>query len=209
MVLDIKVMTWAGRNGLETAKLKAAKVPIYGKWYFPEVPANLMLINLETGEVKSFPEKLLAGEVAWVAVRDLRRANLLPESMADQPDEPAPTGDAARAAAGHTAEAEPLLAMARPPVPVRQLELYEGETIEFPQPPGVIYDQGDASGVHLPMPSIAPFLLAVGTSIALLGVIVHPLVLLVGLAWVAAGSIAWIRVGLLEAREAAAHTVHS
>ena len=38
MVLDVKALTWAAQHNIDTAKLKAAKVPIYGKWYFPEIP---------------------------------------------------------------------------------------------------------------------------------------------------------------------------
>ena len=41
MVLDAKALTWAAQNNIDTAKLKAAKIPIYGKWYFPEIPADV------------------------------------------------------------------------------------------------------------------------------------------------------------------------
>ena len=50
MVLDAKALTWAAKNDIDTAKLKKAKVPIYGKWYFPEIPPHVALVNLETGE---------------------------------------------------------------------------------------------------------------------------------------------------------------
>ncbi len=43
MVLDAKVMEWATQQGLDTAALKKAKIPIYGKWYFPELPADVPL----------------------------------------------------------------------------------------------------------------------------------------------------------------------
>ena len=49
MVLDAKALTWAARNDLDTAKLKKARVPIYGKWYFPEIPAGVPLVNHEGG----------------------------------------------------------------------------------------------------------------------------------------------------------------
>src|ERR687887_388523 len=78
MVLDVKALTWASRHNIDTAKLKAAKLPIYGKWYFPEIPANVPVVNLETGEKRTFSERMLAGEVVWVAEADLRRARLGP-----------------------------------------------------------------------------------------------------------------------------------
>lgn len=78
MVLDVKVMAWAGRNGIDTAKLKAARVPVYGKWYFPEIPPGVRLVNLHTGEVTVFQERMLAGEILFAPEEDLRRAGLLP-----------------------------------------------------------------------------------------------------------------------------------
>lgn len=79
MVLDVKALTWAGRHGLDTAKLKAAKVPVFGKWYFPDIPANVPVVNLETGEVQTFSQRMRAGEVLWAPVADLKRAGLWPE----------------------------------------------------------------------------------------------------------------------------------
>src|ERR671935_1798383 len=100
MVLDAKALTWAAQHNIDTAKLKAAKVPIYGKWYFPEIPPNVPMINLETGERRLFPERMLAGEVIWVAESDLRRADLMP-AEAQRPAEPAaPAGGAAPPAGG-------------------------------------------------------------------------------------------------------------
>ena len=64
MVLDAKALTWAAKNNIDTAKLKAAKVPIYGKWYFPEIPPGIPLVNLETGEQQVFPERMIAGELS-------------------------------------------------------------------------------------------------------------------------------------------------
>ena len=66
MVLDAKALTWAAKNDIDTAKLKKAKIPIYGKWYFPEIPPNVALVNLETGEQESFSERMIAGEVIFV-----------------------------------------------------------------------------------------------------------------------------------------------
>src|SRR5205807_5992639 len=63
MVLDVKALTWAAQHNIDTAKLKAAKVPIYGKWYFPEIPAGVALVNLATGERAVFPDRMVAGEV--------------------------------------------------------------------------------------------------------------------------------------------------
>src|SRR6202165_5718257 len=82
MVLDAKALTWAAKNDIDTAKLKAAKVPIYGKWYFPEIPADIPLVNLETGEQQVFPELMVAGEVIYVPATDLLRAKLAPEGFA-------------------------------------------------------------------------------------------------------------------------------
>src|SRR3982074_453347 len=78
MVLDAKALTWAAKNDIDTAKLKAAKVPIYGKWYFPEIPAGVPLVNLESGEQQIFPERMVAGEGIYVPAADLVRAGLVP-----------------------------------------------------------------------------------------------------------------------------------
>jgi len=78
MVLDSRAMDWAGRQGLDSATLKRAKVPIYGKWYFPDLPANEPLINLSTGEIETFPAGYRAGAVLYVKDSDLRRAGLGP-----------------------------------------------------------------------------------------------------------------------------------
>ena len=76
MVLDSKQMDWASRTGLDTPALKRAKVPIYGKWYFPDLPANVPLVNLSTGEVETFPAGYRAGAVLYVKEEDLKRAGL-------------------------------------------------------------------------------------------------------------------------------------
>src|ERR1700736_990782 len=78
MVLDAKALTWAAKNDIDTAKLKAARVPIYGKWYFPEIPAGVPLVNLESGEQQIFPERMVAGELIYVPSADLVRAGLAP-----------------------------------------------------------------------------------------------------------------------------------
>ena len=65
MVLDAKALTWAAKNNIDTAKLKAARVPIYGKWYFPEIPPAVPLVNLESGEQEVFSERMVAGEVIY------------------------------------------------------------------------------------------------------------------------------------------------
>ena len=78
MVLDVKAMDWAGRHGIDTAKLKKARVPVYGKWYYPELPAGVPVVNLHTGEVLTFPERMIAGEVLFAPEEDLRRAGLYP-----------------------------------------------------------------------------------------------------------------------------------
>src|SRR5258708_29466336 len=111
MVLDAKALTWAAKNDIDTAKLKKAKVPIYGKWYFPEIPPGIPLVNLETGEQQVFPERMVAGEVIYVPATDLVRARLGPEGFAVM-DVSTALSDTSRAL--RTIAPEPLLAMARP-----------------------------------------------------------------------------------------------
>src|SRR5260221_3493505 len=111
MVLDAKALTWAAKNDIDTAKLKKAKIPIYGRWYFPEIPPGLRMVNLETGEQQVFPERMVAGEVIYVPAADLQRVGLAPEGFAimDVSAGVGPPGRALQAIAP-----EPLLAMARP-----------------------------------------------------------------------------------------------
>jgi hypothetical protein len=202
MVLDAKALTWAAANDIDTAKLKKARVPIFGKWYFPEIPAGLPLVSLETGEQQVFPERMVAGEVIYVPAADLARAGLAPQgfSVMETPD--ASEGQPASAGALVAVAPEPLLAMARPPglafgtgmdlVPVDEQQSL------------VAQDASELAGIHMPSASIAPFTLAIGFSLVLLGAITNPIILVAGLVWMLAGAVAWIRVGLLEAR--AAHT---
>src|ERR687883_692070 len=115
MVLDAKAMTWAAQHELDTAKLKKAGIPIYGKWYFPEIPAETPMVNLETGERQVFQQRMLAGEVIYVAEADLRRPGLVELPWPEV--EPTPPGGAPGAAPPVLAGGgvEPLLALARPP----------------------------------------------------------------------------------------------
>lgn len=227
MVLDVKAMGWAAQNGIDTAKLKAAKVPIYGKWYYPELPARTRLVNLETGEQAAFPEPMVAGEAAWVRLRDLRRAGLggfepldpnAPDADADL-DADVPDISDVRAAASASAEPlEPLLAVSRPYYPGYQSTDAGGGhgPVSVPTAALALRDDGDAEtslaadeqrerervdlavAADFPRPTIAPLLVGVGGAITLLGLVVHPLVSLVGLAWVAAGAVAWYRVRQVE-----------
>ncbi len=84
MVLDVKFMEWAASQALDTAKLKAAKVPIFGKWYFPEIPAGVPLVNLRTGEVRTFERPMLAGEILWAPEAELRRAGFWPPKSPEE-----------------------------------------------------------------------------------------------------------------------------
>src|SRR6266851_383138 len=136
MVLDAKALTWAAKNDIDTPKLKKARVAIYGKWYFPEIPAGIPLVNLETGEQQVFPERMIAGDGQQALV------------------------DA---------------------------------------------DAADLAGIHMPSPSIAPLVLGVGFCILVLGAITSPVILVVGVLWMLAGAIGWIRIGLLEERAARGH----
>ena len=54
----------------------------------------------------------------------------------------------------------------------------------------------------MPSPSIAPFVLGVGFCIVMLGVISNLIIFIVGVLWMLAGAIGWLRIGLLEARAA-------
>ncbi len=78
MVLDLKAFEWASANNLDTATLKKAKIPIYGKWYFPDLPADVPLINLQTGAVETFGAGYRAGAVLYVKEDDLVQAGLGP-----------------------------------------------------------------------------------------------------------------------------------
>lgn len=196
MVLDAKALTWAAQHDIDTAKLKKAQVPIYGKWYFPEIPPGVPLVNLETGDQQVFPERMIAGEVIYVPVADLVRAKLVPETFVA---EQAPVGDATSARGLRVIAPEPLLAMARPP------------GYDFSEAPAVDLDSesslapaGSAAalGIHMPSASIAPFILGIGFCIVLMGAIIHPIILVVGLGWMLAGAIGWIRIGVLEYRAA-------
>ena len=60
----------------------------------------------------------------------------------------------------------------------------------------------------MPSASIAPLVLGVGFCIAFLGLITNVLILVVGLVWMLAGAIVWIRIGLMEQAHAAHVTEH-
>src|SRR5881396_2637223 len=107
MVLDAKALTWAAQHDIDTPKLKKAKVPIFGKWYFPEIPADVPLVNLETGEQEIFHERMIAGEVIYVPAADLVKAGLAPGdfTVMTAPSIAVPTR------ALRTVAPEPLLAM--------------------------------------------------------------------------------------------------
>lgn len=120
MVLDSKQMDWASREGLDTAALKRAKVPIFGKWYFPDLPDNVPLVNLSTGEVESFPPGYRAGAVLYVKEEDLKRAGLGPykaAAPARPPAAEAPAAEPVSVAAAPAAPARPVTAPAPAPAP--------------------------------------------------------------------------------------------
>ncbi len=202
MVLDVKAMTWAAQNDIDTAKLKAAKVPIYGKWYFPEIPANVQLVNLETGERGHFTERMIAGEVIWVPEAELRRARLGPFAKAPEEAAPVELEPAAPPPWGGAmaleVPVEPMIAMSRPPQAVQ-------EPVAVASLPATTVDAGTPEGIHMPSASIAPFVLGIGIAIILLGIITNPLVVLVGAVWTLAGAIGWIRIGLIEADQRNRH----
>ena len=200
MVLDAKALTWAAKHDIDTAKLKRAKVPIYGKWYFPEIPADVPLTNLETGEQQIFPQRMIAGEVIFVPSAELVRAGLAPADFAPVEVAPPPgPSDAARAL--RVAPPEPLIAMARPPGIDEELDIVpvdrDAALDEEPEP--------DLSGIHMPRASIAPFVFALGFCLVFLGLITSPVILVTGLLWILAGAIVWIRIGILEYQSAHPH----
>jgi hypothetical protein len=196
MVLDAKALTWAAQNDIDTAKLKKANVPIYGKWYFPEIPPHVALVNLETGAQQIFTERMVAGEVIYVPAAELRAAGLAPEGFAAI--DAAPVAER-QTQALQTVAPEPLLAMARPPGFAAQPAAVV--PVEAQQPLGEI-DLAELAGVHMPRASIAPFVMGVGFCIAMLGLITHWIFLVVGLVWLLVGAIVWIRIGLLEQADA-------
>jgi len=200
MVLDAKALTWAAQHGIDTAKLKAAKVPIYGKWYFPEIPAGVPVVNLETGEREVFSTRMLTGELIYAPEEDLRRAGLLP---ADFPTEPLPGAAEGESRALRRIAPEPLLAMTRPIGFEREVSSALVPVEE--QQALVEEDHAALAGLHMPSASIAPFVLGVGFCIVLLGVIPNVVIAVVGLVWMLIGAIGWIRIGLLEERAAHGH----
>ena len=167
MVLDVKNMDWAAANGIDTAKLKAAKIPIYGKWYYPEIPAGVPLVNLKTGEIQSFGPGMRAGEVLFVARADLRRARLGPYAAIP---ETTPQGPGAES---------PDLEVGRAPQEVVTDQLLA---------PG--------EDIHLPAGSIFPLILGFGLAIALLGLVAGPfelrvIIFALGFIYLLAGGIGW------------------
>jgi hypothetical protein len=198
MVLDAKALTWAAKNDIDTAKLKKAKVPIYGKWYFPEIPPGVPMLNLETGEQQVFPERMIAGEVIYVPAADLVRAGLAQEGFSVMAVSTAGLGETSRAL--RTVAPEPLLAIARPPglTSSRAIVPIDGQQ-------ALVAEDADLAGIHMPSPSIAPLVLGVGFCILLLGAITSPIILVAGALWMLAGAIGWIRIGLLEERAAHGH----
>jgi hypothetical protein len=201
MVLDAKALTWAATNNIDTAKLKAAKIPIYGKWYFPEIPSGIALVNLESGERAVFPERMLAGEVIFAPEAELRRAGLLPADFPAPEDLEGLSAEGAEPATGgalQTIAPEPLLAIARPPGVehpgyTAALVPAEARVVPYSEPADV-----DVGGIHMPLGSIAPFVLGLGFCILLLGLITNVFIVIVGMVWMLAGAIGWIRIGMLE-----------
>jgi hypothetical protein len=202
MVLDAKALTWAAKNDIDTAKLKKARVPIYGKWYFPEIPPNVALINLETGEQEIFPRRMIAGEVIYVPAAELQEAGLAPAGLAilEPPPEPGAAQEPAERAI-RAVPPEPLIAMVRPPGlphPTTVLEVDGEQAVATERP-------AELEGIHFPSPSVAPFVFAIGFCLVFLGLITNVVILVTGLLWILAGAIVWIRIGVLEYRAAHAH----
>lgn len=143
MVLDSKQMDWASREGLDTPALKKAKVPIFGKWYFPDLPANVPLVNLSTGEVETFPAGYRAGAVLYVKEDDLKRAGLGPYKAAAAPA-PAPAP-----AASPPAAAEPVAVGAATAAPARPA----AATAPAPAPVAAPPPASEQASAHAPAPA--------------------------------------------------------
>src|SRR5437763_1780228 len=67
-------MDWAAQNAIDTAKLKAAKSPAYGKWHYPEIPAGEPLGKLKTGQIPALRPAQRASEGPHGPRAPLRRA---------------------------------------------------------------------------------------------------------------------------------------
>ena len=145
MVLDAKVMEWATQQGLDTAALKKAKIPIFGKWYFPDLPANTPLVNMRTGQVETFPPGYRAGAILYVKEEDLKRAGLGPYKVVAPPPpppaEPAPVVSVAPAAAVAPATPTPAPRPAPPrPATAPSSSGTHGPTSEAPVAHGLTRD---------------------------------------------------------------------
>lgn len=184
MVLDAKAMEWASANGIDTAKLKAAKIPIYGKWYFPDIPAGVPLVNLKSGEIQTFDAGLRAGEVLFVARADLRRARLGPYAAVAE-EKPSPSASPTPAASEPAAPPPVVAASAAPAAPSAP-------------PRDLVADEplGPDEQIHLPGPSIYPLVLGLGLAIFFFGLVAGPpmvrvFVALLGVVYLLAGGIGW------------------
>ncbi|MCC7369014.1 MAG: cytochrome C oxidase subunit IV family protein [Chloroflexi bacterium] len=137
-------MEWASRQGLDTAALKKAKVPIFGKWYFPDLPANVPLVNLSTGEVEQFPPGYRAGAVLYAKEEDLKRAGLGPykgaATVAAAPSAPAAEPVAAAPAA--------VAAAPRPAAPATHVPAAHAPAVHAAPAHAPAHDGGHATAAH-------------------------------------------------------------
>lgn len=201
MVLDAKAMGWAATSGIDTAKLKAAKVPIYGKWYFPTIPGGVPMVNLQTGERITFPEPVLAAEVLFAKASDLKRAGL-----GDISDEEARAAEAAELALvprpfEPPRQVVPLMAVARPPAALELApkNLPEPRTYEESLPALPVETAiTPTEPIHMPAASVAPFVLAIGLCLIFLGLVTSVAFVVVGALWMLIGAIGWVRVNVIE-----------
>src|SRR4051812_39065896 len=156
MVLDSKQMDWASREGLDTPALKRAKVPFFGKWYFPDLPANEPLLNLSTGEVETFPAGYRAGAVLYVKEADLKRAGIgpykavaAPSPVATPTPKPEPVAAAVAAPAAPPRPAAVATAPAPAPAAVHAAPTAHAATIAHAAPAHHAPAHGDGHGaVH-------------------------------------------------------------
>jgi hypothetical protein len=134
-----------------------------------------------------------------VPAADLQAAGLAPGGFAQMEVKPGAAEGATRAI--RAVAPEPLVAMSRPPGVPRGAELVmvDGEQPLIPD------DTSALAGLHMPSPSVAPFVLAIGFCLVFLGLITNIIILVTGLLWMLAGAIVWIRIGLLEQRAGEGH----
>ena len=203
MVLDAKALTWAAKNNIDTAKLKAAQGADLRQVVLPRDPA-----------------RRAAGQPRDRRAAGVSRAHGRRRSHLRAGGRPAAGRAGARGLLGHgpgarskaapptralrTVAPEPLLAMARPPGYWHRARTWCRSIASQPLVP---QEPPRWRASTCPARASRRSCWRSASASSLLGAITNPIILVVGLLWMLAGAIAWIRIGLLESRAAAAHAV--